>query len=196
MHRTSFSLSCAALAGALLAGTAPAHGADGAPGSPPSVARPEPNDRISRGFAIVPEGVTLNLKGRDRTLVGLGSYLVNAVGGCNDCHARPAYAPGGNPFNGEPERIDAEAYLRGGRQFGPFTSPNLRPDARGNPAGLRLWQFIRTIRTGHSPNDAPGQILQVMPWPVYSHMVERDLRAIYEYLRSLPSAPDNPNPGP
>jgi hypothetical protein len=26
-----------------------------------------------------------------------------------------------------------------------------------------------------------------MPWPVYRHMTDRDLRAIYEYLRSIPS---------
>jgi len=26
-----------------------------------------------------------------------------------------------------------------------------------------------------------------MPWPVYSHMIERDLRAVYEFLRSIPS---------
>ena len=38
------------------------------------------------------------------------------------------------------------------------------------------------MRTG---NDN-GRILQVMPWPVYQDMTERDLRAIYEYLRALP----------
>jgi hypothetical protein len=38
--------------------------------------------------------------------------------------------------------------------------------------------------------------LQVMPWPVYGKMSDRDLRAIYEYLRAIPSLPDNPNPGP
>jgi hypothetical protein len=32
-----------------------------------------------------------------------------------------------------------------------------------------------------------GPLLQVMPWPVYSHMIERDLRAVYEFLRSIPS---------
>ena len=185
MHCQHLSLTCAALACALLAASAPARAADTAP-----------NDRVARGFKIVPEGVELNMQGRDRTLVGLGSYLVNAVGGCNDCHSHPTYKPGGDPFKGEPERIDAEAYLRGGRQFGPFVSANRRPDERGNPAGLRLWQFIKTLRTGHNPNDPPGEILQVMPWPVYRNMVELDLRAIYEYLRALPQAPDNPNPGP
>ena len=39
-------------------------------------------------------------------------------------------------------------------------------------------------------------LLQVMPWQVYGDMMDRDLHAINEYLRALPSLPDNPNPGP
>src|SRR5215467_4682976 len=40
--------------------------------------------RVERGFEIAP--VPLNLEGKNRELVGLGSYLVNGVAGCNDCH--------------------------------------------------------------------------------------------------------------
>ena len=47
------------------------------------------NSRIQQGFAIAP--VPLNLDKKNRALVGLGSYLVNAVGGCNDCHTAPSY---------------------------------------------------------------------------------------------------------
>jgi hypothetical protein len=188
MRRTSVSLCCAALLSAL-GGVQLAQAA----GSDDS---PAPDPRIRRGFAIVPHGVHLNMEGRDRAQVGLGSYLVNAVGGCNDCHTHPSYLPGGDPFQGQPALINADQYLTGGRQFGPITSANLRPDANGLPAGLKLWEFIRTIRSGHNPHDPPGQILQVMPWPVYSHMVEGDLRAIYAFLSALPSAPDNPAPGP
>src|SRR5713101_5391304 len=36
--------------------------------------------RIKRGFEIAP--VPLSLEGKDRALVGLGSYLVNAVAAC------------------------------------------------------------------------------------------------------------------
>jgi hypothetical protein len=39
--------------------------------------------RIQRGFEITP--VPLNLGGKDRNLVGLGSYIVN-TSGCIDCH--------------------------------------------------------------------------------------------------------------
>jgi hypothetical protein len=44
--------------------------------------------------------------------------------------------------------------------------------------------------------DPPGVLLQVMPWPPFGKKTDGDLRAIYEYLRAIPSLPDNPNPGP
>ena len=31
-----------------------------------------------------------------------------------------------------------------------------------------------------------------MPWPVYQDLTDRDLRAIYEYLRTIPSLPSTP----
>jgi len=146
--------------------------------------------RVARGFRIAP--VRLDLARKDPLLVGLGSYLVNASGGCNDCHTNPNYAPGGDPFAGEPEQINTENYLAGGRAFGPFTSRNLTPDATtGLPAGLTYPQFVRTIRTGYDIKQLhPGisPLLQVMPWPVYRNLTDRDLRAIYEYLRAIPHA--------
>jgi len=155
--------------------------------------RQQDASRVRRGFAIAP--VHLSLRNKNPELVGLGSYLVNAAGGCNDCHTRPSYLPGGDPFQGEAPIINAEQYLTGGRQFGPFTSKNLTPDEHGRPAGLTWEEFEHAIRTGRDPDDA-SHILQVMPWPVYANLTDRDLRAIYEFLRAIPSRPDNPNPGP
>jgi hypothetical protein len=37
-----------------------------------------------------------------------------------------------------------------------------------------------------------NDILQVMPWPVYSKMTDRDKRAIYEYLSAIPCIPGRP----
>ncbi len=152
---------------------------------------------VRRGFQVVPPGVSLNLVGRNRALVGLGSYIVN-TGGCNDCHTHPAYAPGGNPFLGQPEMINPGQYLAGGRTFppSPFVSANITPDYAGRPAGLTLSEFVSVMRTGHDPKDPPGDLLQVMPWPVFGKKTDRDLAAVYEYLRSIPSLPNNPNPGP
>jgi hypothetical protein len=140
--------------------------------------------RIFRGYRIAP--VPLKLRGRNRDLVGLGSYIVNAQSGCNDCHTNPPYAPGGDPFAGEPEQINVDGYLAGGTPFGPtIVSANITPDADGRPAGLTFPEFKRLLQTGHDPHT--GGILQVMPWPVFGNMVDRDLRAVYEYLRSIPS---------
>jgi hypothetical protein len=163
---------------------------------PASAARAddEGESRIQRGFAIAP--VPLDLRGKNRALVGLGSYIVNAQGGCNDCHTHPSYAPGGDPFQGQREQINTAQYLAGGRVFGPFVSANITPDLTGKPAGLTFREFRGLLRTGHDPDAPPGELLQVMPWPVYGKMTDRDLRAIYEYLRAIPSLPNNPNPGP
>jgi mono/diheme cytochrome c family protein len=167
-----------------------------------SVARSDDDDaesaRIRVGFQIAP--VPLNYARKNRGLVGLGSYIMNAQGGCNDCHTYPAYAPGGDPFMGQPPVVNSEQYMTGGRQFGPFTSRNLTPDEFGRPAGLTFEEFKNVLRTGAEPDRPAGShlppILQVMPWPVYGLMTSRDLRAIYEYLRAIPSRPDNPAPGP
>jgi hypothetical protein len=148
--------------------------------------RPDNTDaeRIIRGFQIAP--VHLNLRGRDRAAVGLGSYIVNAQGGCNDCHTNPPFAPGGDPYKGEPKKFNADRYLAGGTAFGPFISRNITPDAaHGLPAGLTFAEFKTVMRTGHDP-DEPGELLQVMPWPVYQSMTNGDLWAIYEYLRAIP----------
>lgn len=146
------------------------------------------NSLIQRGYEIAP--VELNLKGKNRALVGLGSYIVN-TGGCNDCHTNPSYAPGGDPFSGEPEQINVPCYLSGGTDFGPFRSRNLTPDSHGLPAGLTLEEFIHVLRTGEdttSPFDPPFDhgLLQVMPWPVFGKKTDRDLTAIYEYLSAIP----------
>ena len=166
----------AAAAALLMAAAVPALAAD-----PPSFDAV----RVNQGFAIAP--VPLDLTGLDRNLVGLGSYLVNAMGGCNDCHTNPPYTANGNPFAGDRPRINARRYLAGGTPFGEgIVSANLTPDAGGKPGGMTYAQFVAAIRQGHDP-DNPSRILQVMPWPVYRNMIGHDLRAVYEFLRAIPS---------
>jgi len=157
----------------------------------PTMAPDSDNDNsiIQRGFELAP--VALDLRGKNRALVGLGSYIVN-TGGCNDCHTNPPYAAGGDPFLGEPEQINVPCYLSGGVPFGPgVTSRNLTPNSQGLPAGLTLEEFIHTLRTGEDL-DTPGVpaddhgLLQVMPWPVFGKKTDRELTAVYEYLRSIP----------
>jgi len=39
-------------------------------------------------------------------------------------------------------------------------------------------------------------LLQVMPWPLYRWKTDRELSAMYEYLRAIPPLLNNPSPGP
>lgn len=172
--------------------------------------------QIRRGYEIVP--VPLNLKGKDRQLVGLGSYWVNAIADCNGCHTSDPsaeFASGGNPYfkGNQPKVINQAAYLGGGRNFGSLlpgtpniVSRNLTPDKTGRAAGGRSFQeFLHIFRTGEDldhlhPNCSAtvltgcfpamqpfnGDLLQIMPWPVFQNLREHDIRAIYEYLSSIP----------
>lgn len=198
----------------------------------------ENHSRIQIGFHIAP--VPLNLKGKDPAKVGLGSYLVNAIGDCNGCHNAGVppnfnYAAGGNPYFGQPLVVDPTQYLSGGQNFGPVGTPmgpngyagpamitrNLTPDKTGRPeGGHTLAEFIQIMRRGTdfdhihpicsaaqideinaggtpvciptSPGNTPdGDLLQVMPWPTFSHMSDRDLEAIYEYLSAIPCIDNN-----
>ena len=72
----------------------------------------------------------------DRKLVGLGSYIVNAVIGCNGCHsASPATeyqqptttrTSAWGPFT-PPKIVNPDTYLGGGRDFGQNRLPRLPP---------------------------------------------------------------------
>jgi hypothetical protein len=176
--------------------------------------------RVEIGFKIAP--VPLELAGKDLELVGLGSYLVNAVASCNDCHTSSAaaeYASGGNPYFHQRTVVNAAVYLGGGNDFGPLVpgspdivSRNLTPDKTGLPEGGRsLSEFIKIMRTGVDldhlhptcsatvttnciPPPFDGDLLQIMPWPILQNMSDRDLIAIYEYLSAVPCVEGPPAP--
>ncbi len=126
------------------------------------------------------------------------------------------------PFNGTTTTNPA-TYLGGGRDFGPFPGPtsplhivsrNLTPDKSGlAEGGHTLAEFIQIIRTGvdmdhahpNCPTNAPncmpppfnGDKLQIMPWPDYRLMTDRQLRAVYSYLSAIPcleGGPGEPSP--
>ena len=62
-------------------------------------------------------------------------------------------------------------------------------------AGLDFDEYLELIRTGHDP-DEPDEILQVMPWPIYRNMNDRDILAIYTYLTAIPHAEPGMCSGP
>jgi hypothetical protein len=155
--------------------------------------------RIQQGFAIAP--VVLNLNGKNPALVGLGSYLVNAVSDCNACHTHPPFKLYGNPFLRQPTMINVNGYLGGGTPIplpagGFVISRNLTPDSSGMPEGHTFQDFLRIMRTGvdlDTPDPDKAPLLQVMPWPYFRNMSDNDLRAIYEYLSAIPCVEGGPN---
>jgi hypothetical protein len=181
----------------------------------------EKDSRIEQGFDIAP--VPLNLEGKNRRLVGLGSYFVN-MANCNDCHdTGPAaqFVPGHNPYFGQPKKVNPATYLGGGRLFpllvpgsAPIISRNLTPSTKtGLPEGDHTFpEFLEILRTGKDfdhlhptctgmtnptcvPKPFDGDLLQVMPWPNTQEWTDHDIRAIYEYLKAIPCIRGN-YPGP
>src|SRR6267143_1904359 len=193
---------------------------------------------IHIGVRIAP--VPLNLEGKNRDLVGLGSFIVNAQADCNGCHTAGGppnfnYAAGGNPYFGQKTVVDPTVYLSGGTNFGPVGTPtgplgyagpnmitrNLTPDNTGRPeGGHTLAEFKEILRNGTDfdhihpictaaqlaqieattdpnaslpvcipatmGNSVDGDLLQIMPWPVYHNMTDHQIEAIYEYLSAIP----------
>ncbi len=100
--------------------------------------------RVKIGFDIAAQqGISLD---NDIAALGLGSYLVNAMG-CNDCHTWPNYAPGGDPYSRQPKQLPLANYLAGGRPFVLPTetvcSRNITPTSDSDqPAGLSHSDFF------------------------------------------------------
>jgi mono/diheme cytochrome c family protein len=138
--------------------------------------------------------------------VARGEYLVR-FGGCDDCHSPKKMTPEGpvpdlaRRLSGQPANARIPAVPQGvlgpegwlvlsngdltawAGPWGVSFAANLTP----SKTGLADWtvdQFIKTMRTGkHLGVGRP--ILPPMPWPSLQGLSDRDLRAIFAYLRSI-----------
>jgi mono/diheme cytochrome c family protein len=141
-----------------------------------------------QGLAISPVQLSLaGLTSAEVEALGDGSYLVNAVAGCGDCHNQTS----GTTTN----------FLAGGTQYAlggtnVVTARNLTPESS---TGMKLSrdEFVQTMRTGadfatvSADGGAPTSSLLVMPWATFRWMSTADLEAIYAYLRALPPIMDS-----
>ncbi len=117
-----------------------------------------------------------------KTGVDSGHYLVT-IASCNDCHTPKKWL----------EINDTSRLLSGGLEFplptGGFVhSANLTPDE----SGLASWteevfvkKFKSYLDSGAIYKVSPNSYNTLMPWSDYDAMTERDLKAIYAYLKSL-----------
>ena len=114
------------------------------------------------------------------TLVERGTYLVNSVMVCHNCHT-----PRG------PLGLDLSRALSGGSQV--FDEPafkvsgsNITPD---KDTGIGNWtdaELKRFLVSGVRPNGT--RVAPIMPTAFYTVLTARDLDALTAYLRSVPAA--------
>lgn len=109
-----------------------------------------------------------------------GKYLAWHASGCAECHS---------PRSPRDGSLDAARPLAGG--LFPFpeknievTGSNLTPDPATGTGSWTEEQFIRAMRCGTRPD--ARVMMTFMPWPLYSHWSDAELRAVWLYLRSLP----------
>lgn len=166
----------------------PGQNTDGGDGGPGDMAVQTLSARAQQGlsagvspFAIDTTGLTI----AQQEQVGIGSYLVNAVGGCGDCHNQTV--------PGSPPKVN---FLAGGNKFalpasaGANTFVSARNLTSDPNVGLRLTeaQFIEAMRTGRDFKAANmNELLFVMPWFGFRWASDADLKAMYAYLKLVPA---------
>ncbi|MEA2626967.1 MAG: hypothetical protein QOD06_3012, partial [Candidatus Binatota bacterium] len=108
-----------------------------------------------------------------------GEYLVKS-GTCFLCHVQMnpdgSYAEGS--FGAGGMRIEIAT-------LGTVYSRNLTPDVETGLGSWSLEDFRGALRDGRSRNGRRLNPLD-MPWTILAHLEERDVEAIYTYLRTLP----------
>ena len=107
----------------------------------------------------------------DKKLIERGRYLI-VISGCNDCHT-PGYAESGGKTP-EAEWLTGNAVGFQG-PWGTTYPANLRITL--NDISEKQW-----LQKAHKPLRPP------MPWFNLSQMSDKDLRAIYHFVRSLKPA--------
>ena len=137
--------------------------------------------------------VPVDLANKSTLLAQRGAYLVRLIN-CQNCHSTVNQKVGTDPAK-DGWSVTPEYYLSGGKPSGSVTTANLTPDPLGNPAGLSFKQFKAVIKQGVSSIDSSKKI-SGMPWYNYAEMTDTDVKAIYEYLRSIPALAMGPAKAP
>jgi mono/diheme cytochrome c family protein len=101
----------------------------------------------------------------DEESLAWGGHLVNAVMGCQDCHAPDL---GGSVLSDDPAAV--------------LSAPNLTSGRGGIGSDLTTQDWIRAIRHGIRRD---GSSLLIMPSYAYAHISDEDLGAAVAYLKQV-----------
>lgn len=161
-------------------------------------------DGVLRGFTIQPlaQPDLSALPANEQSLFGRGSYLVNAVGRCNECHTNP-------PRNRTTQKINTAAYLAGGMVFlapaGLVAQPTLKRsmsrDLCGDSYGYLapFTDFAASFASGLRAGSPAEPLAWPMPTWAVRNLTTQDLEAVFTYLRLVPrrtGAGDKQTAGP
>lgn len=136
-----------------------------------------------------------------------GKYLVT-IAACHDCHTPLKVGPNGpepdmsRMLSGHPQSLVmptpptlpagpwaasfAETNTAWSGPWGVSFTANLTPDQETGLGRWTLRNFKDTIRSGrHLGRGRP--ILPPMPIPMYKHMTDADLEAVFAFLQSIPA---------
>lgn len=152
------------------------------------------------------EGVTKTSHSQDE-MIERGRYLVTIMG-CNDCHSPKKMGPAGPEIDSSlmysghqanrglaaVSMEDAAHWVKFNHDLTAFVGPwgvsyaaNISSDEE---TGIGTWneeQFFRAIRQGKYKGAPQGRnLLPPMPWTMYMHCTDEDLKAIFAFLKSTP----------
>ena len=142
---------------------------------------PKPDFPFSIIEHLIPHKANFQKRPAENDTINYGKYIITASG-CVECHTKV-----------EKGQIITGLEFGGGREFnlpwGTVRSANITSD--GN--GIKTWtadMFVARFKqytdsTYKSPTMGPKDFNSIMPWTMYAHMKESDLRAIYAYLRTV-----------
>jgi len=128
---------------------------------------------IARGFAAETQAArrSATAKPSNAAQIERGRYLVK-IAGCNDCHT-PGYAQSGGNIPEKEWLIGDHLGWRG-------------PWGTTYPTNLRLFMQTKGLSEDMWVNIARNtQAKPPMPWFALRDMTDRDLRAIYQFVKSL-----------
>ncbi|MBC7851110.1 MAG: c-type cytochrome [Chitinophagaceae bacterium] len=130
---------------------------------------------VLKAFLVKPVGPSAEVPKtvkRD-TSAEYGKYLALSVANCNGCHTERDMTGGfiGEPFAGGSPMTET------GKE--PLIPPNLTMDSSSRIFGWKQEDFIARVRVGRVIKHSH------MPWNSYKLMADNDLKAIYNYLKTL-----------
>ena len=106
-----------------------------------------------------------------------GAYLVNAVANCAGCHSKRNMVTGA--YTG-PRLAGGSEMESSANSAIKLTPPNIT--AAGDPGQWTEDEFVARFRAGERIPGSP------MPWQAFRRIKDDDLRAIYRYLKTVPSS--------